>query len=327
MAAPSRPCLSVCVPTWRPDATQLRAALASALAQPDRPLEIVVADGGGGLTAADLVAELSGLASDPAVELRRVAGAEGMVANWNAAVAAASAAVVCLPGQDDLLRPGFTATHLRAMEEHGAVLCASAAALVGGDGQPVPGGRLARRRAALFGSGGARVFTGRDLAALCLQQGNVVGAPAQVSFRKDAFDRVGGFSARYEHAADLDLWLRLALEGPVVLVEQVLSTRRVEHAGSATAVHQRDGAASRDRARLLEDHGGQLDAAGRDRAALARSRWSGRDALRAAADGDLRRSLGSLRAAVRDAPRTPGPWLDQLRRGDGADRPGGRSDG
>jgi hypothetical protein len=262
------------------------------------------------------------------VDLRRIVGTAGMVANWNTAVRGSSGEAVVLPGQDDVLRPAFLETHLQALAEHGAVACASAAALVDGDGRPVPGGRLAARRVALLSGRGARVFEPGELEAVCLRLGNLVGAPAQVTFRRDIFDLVGGFSERYEHAADIDLWLRLGREGRVVLLGQVLTTRRVEHPGSATADHQRSGAAARDRDRLLQDYGAGLSSPDRHEAALARSRWSVRDAVRALAAGEVRGAAHDLGAAGRGLPRNARWWLGRLRAaGRGGGDGGGPADG
>lgn len=275
------PTVAVCVPTWRPVPVHLRAAVASALAQ-DEPTEVVVRDDASpGHPVADA---LGGLAGADRVEVARGEARLGMVGSWNAAVRASRAPIVVLPGQDDLLAPDLAATHRRALEAvPDAVLCASTAVLVDAVGRPLPGraGLGWPARGGLVEGAPEAVVDHRALVEACLVGGNLVGAPAQVSFRRDAFEACGGFSSAYEHAADLDLWLRLARSGPAVLLARPRAVRRV-HDRAATVEHRRSGAAARDRDRLLADHGGELDASTAGRARRARARWLLADAARAA---------------------------------------------
>lgn len=278
------PTVAVCVPTWRPVPAHLRAVVASALAQ-DEPVEVVVRDDGSpGHPVTDA---LHGLAGADRVEVVRGEARLGMVGSWNAAVRASEAPIVVLPGQDDVLAPDLATAHRQALEAvPEAVLCASTAVLVDAAGRPLRGraGPGWPARGALAEGAPEAVLDQRALVEACLVRGNLVGAPAQVSFRRDAFEACGGFSAAYEHAADLDLWLRLVRAGPVVLLARPRAVRRV-HEAAATGEHRRSGAAARDRDRLLADHGHGLDRAVASRARWARARWAMGDAARAARRG------------------------------------------
>jgi len=271
---PSGPRAAVCIPTWEPDLEHLRAAVAGALAQAEVDVEVVVAD--------DASATVAGQAAVTAVEglggasVVRAAQHRGLADAWNVAVRAAGAPVVVVPGQDDVLRPGMLRTHLSVHATPGVVAVASAAAMVDDDGRPMAAGRLDHRRRALLAGRDRLDLDGHAAAAAALVQGNVLGTPAQVTFTRDAFEAVGGFSGRYEHAADLDLWLRLARQGTFVLLASTGCTRRV-HPRAATATHRRSGAAARDRDRLLADHGHLLSPADRARARRARMRWTAGD--------------------------------------------------
>jgi hypothetical protein len=306
---PSTPAAAVCLPVHRPRASDLAAAVASVLAQDvdvevvlscddiDEPVVRGVVESLGASSACEVVVQPPGLA---------------MVAHWRAAVAASSAAIVVVPGQDDLLRPAMLRRHLEQHEDHGVVLVASGAALVDDAGARVgPRRRRVHDREAVLAGRVQRRFAHDGLVRVVLRNGNVVGAPSQVTFRRDAYEAVGGFSDRYEHAADVDLWLRLTAEGDVVLLAAELGTRRV-HAGAATAGHRREGAAARDRERLVVDHGGGLDPAAAAQAAVARTRWSAADAVRALVHADLAAAHRHLAAATRSAPAGGAAWRDHV---------------
>ncbi|OWY61409.1 hypothetical protein B7486_63925, partial [cyanobacterium TDX16] len=253
---PSSPAAAVCLPVHRPRVRDLEAAVASAVAQ-EVPVEVVVScDEVDEPVVRGAVASLQ--RSSPSHSPCRVVvqgPGLGMVAHWRAAVAASSAALVVVPGQDDVLRPAMLRRHLEQHRDHDVVLVASGAALVDDTGARVgPHRRRVHDRHAVLAGRGSRRFAHDELVRVVLRNGNVVGAPSQVTFRRGAYDAVGGFSDRYEHAADVDLWLRLATEGAAVLLAAELGTRRV-HLGAATGAHRREGAAARDRGRLVADHG------------------------------------------------------------------------
>lgn len=314
--APRTPNASICFPVWRADPEHLRAAVASALAQDAPEVEVVVS------VAADEAAGVRTTLARLADQVRLVEQPEGltMVQHWNAVLGEALAPIVVLPGQDDVLRPAMVSTHLARHADPTVVLCASEACLVDDDGRTLPARRGPRRARSRLVGAGSRRLGHRELVELVLREGNVVGAPSQVSFHRADAERLGGFDDRYEHAADLDLWLRLSTSGDAVLVGAVLGTRRA-HAGAATRVHRAEGAAAGDRQRLLGDHGGALDADGVAAAQAVRAQWSAADAVRAA----VRRDASSARRHARDAwqvaPRSFGVWRRHLRRGQaGEDR-------
>lgn len=66
-----------------------------------------------------------------------------------------------------------------------------------------------------------------DLLADLLQIGNVVGTPSTVMVRRKAALAAGGFDAEMSMCADWDLWLRLALEKPLIALDEPLTRYRV----------------------------------------------------------------------------------------------------
>jgi glycosyltransferase involved in cell wall biosynthesis len=64
--------------------------------------------------------------------------------------------------------------------------------------------------------------------------------------RRAAYERLGGYRADLPHAADWDMWTRLAAHGPIVFVDQVLAVYR-RHDASDTSARVRSGANVRER--------------------------------------------------------------------------------
>jgi hypothetical protein len=74
---------------------------------------------------------------------------------------------------------------------------------------------------------------------------NRVRAPGIV-VRRSAYERVGGYRADLPHAADWDMWTRLAANGPIVFVDEVLAVYR-RHNTSDSWPRIRTGANVRER--------------------------------------------------------------------------------
>ena len=78
---------------------------------------------------------------------------------------------------------------------------------------------------------------------------NRVRAPGIV-VRRSAYERAGGYRTDLPHAADWEMWTRLAALGPVVFVDEVLAAYR-RHAASDTSGRVRTGENVRERVRAI----------------------------------------------------------------------------
>jgi glycosyltransferase involved in cell wall biosynthesis len=118
-ADPGQPLVSVVIPTYdRPRYLQL--ALASALAQTYRRLEVIVQDNASPEDPSVLVAAFA----DPRVRFYRNSQNIGQTPNILAAVARATGPYVAILGDDDLWQPDFIATLVAALESHPDVVVA-----------------------------------------------------------------------------------------------------------------------------------------------------------------------------------------------------------
>ena len=85
---------------------------------------------------------------------------------------------------------------------------------------------------------------------------NRVRAPGIV-VRRAAYERVGGYRTDLPHAADWEMWTRLAAHGPIVFVDQVLACYR-RHDISDTVARVATGANIRERVTAIGVVGGHV---------------------------------------------------------------------
>lgn len=170
----------------------------------------------------------------------------GAIGTFNRCLDLARGEIVHLLHGDDAVLPGF----YRAMES----------AL---DGYPGAVAALCRTRdtdaedAPTHLSRSYRDGTGIWPDALqTLALSNRVRAPGIV-VRRSAYARLGGFRTDLPHAADWEMWTRLAANGQIVFVDAVLADYR-KHAGSDTSARVRTGANVRERVTAIGVVAGHL---------------------------------------------------------------------
>ncbi|HEV7485666.1 MAG TPA: glycosyltransferase family A protein [Thermoanaerobaculia bacterium] len=140
-----------------------------------------------------------------------------------------------------------------------------------------------------------------------------------VMFRRDAYERAGGYRAEFYYGQDFDLWYRLALLGKFQILPETLYTARITADSISTGARVlQERIARLSRAAIAARHRGESDAAIVSEAAnirKARSRRGGRrgpalyfigEALRR--NGDAR-ARGYLAGSLRARPFSLRAWL------------------
>ena len=242
--------LSICIPTFN-GAPFIRAALASAIAQIREPAEIVVVDDASTDDTAAVVTSFD----DPRVRLVRNPRRLGIPGNWNRCLEVARGAYVNLLCQDDTLVPSALA-HLGAALDAapGAALAFGRRHLAAAPGMNYLSERY-RAAAAGFHADCPPTVHGADLLASGLAAGrdptlNVVGEPSFVLMRRQLALQVGGFDPQFQQLADWEMWLRLARQGPLAFVDEIVGVFRL-HGASVSAQNFRSESARRESLRLL----------------------------------------------------------------------------
>lgn len=177
------------------------------------------------------------------VHYRPNPGHLGAVATFNRCLDLATGELVHLLHGDDMVRPGFYAAMERALADPTAVAAVCRVQDVDADNAPTYVTRSYRS--------GTGVWT-NALDAFAVS--NRVRAPGIV-VRRAAYERVGGYRSDLPHAADWEMWTRIAAHGPIVFVDRVLACYR-RHAGSDTSARARTGANIRERVTAIGVIGG-----------------------------------------------------------------------
>ncbi len=238
---------------------------------------------------------------DPEAVVRSVAGPRvdievnphnrGAIGNFNACLARARGQLVHLLHGDDLVRPGFYARADQAFAAHDDVgAFVSRVTYVDEAGHP-----LERTRPELQEAG-------RWPDALeVLSVSNRIRPPG-VAARRRLYETVGGFRTDLPHAADWEMWVRLAAAAPVWYDPEVLAAYR-RHRESDTAARVLSGANLTERARAIDLVSHHLAPARRRRQRRRAHGYSALFATRTAAQlllaGELRGAANQAAGAAR----------------------------
>jgi glycosyltransferase involved in cell wall biosynthesis len=211
-----RPKVSLCIPAYQAG-DYLQATIDSVLAQNYADMEIVIVDN----NSSDATSAIVDSIDDDRVRVYRNATTLSMADNFNLAVQLCQGSFVKLLCADDTLEPDCLAAQAALLEVNPDVaLVASQTDFIDDDGV-----RLLRAR-------GLRGIVGRHsgqrvVSRIIRSGGNPIGAPVAAMFRRDDFDRCGGFDGDLLFVMDMDLWIRLLHRGDFVGVPRALASFRV----------------------------------------------------------------------------------------------------
>ncbi len=190
------PRVSVIIPFYKQE-NYLPATIASVRAQGYANCELIVVDDGSPVPAAEV---LNDVTAEPIVLIRTKN--RGVSAARNTGAARSTGEYLLFFDADDILPAGSIAAHIEAIQNApGAALCFGARRDIEADGRVFRTDHICRAR--------------RDYFQMLIES-NPLGGPGACLIRAAAFREVGGFDESLAMAEDYDLWLKLAIRGPVV---------------------------------------------------------------------------------------------------------------
>ncbi len=196
--------VSVVIPAFNAERT-IRRAIASALRQDDVELEVLVVDD----CSSDRTVEEALAIGDTRVRVIRQERNAGVSAARNAGVHAATGTLIAFLDADDEWLPGKLRQQLLALAAD------PVASLVSCDSEiHRVDGSVVRHHETVSVSGGREAWK-------ALLRGNFVPTPTVLCRRVDLI-AVGGFDQSLSFAEDLDVWVRVAQRGGIVVVDRVL---------------------------------------------------------------------------------------------------------
>jgi hypothetical protein len=247
----SSPRVSVLIPTYR-YAGYLREAIDSVLAQDFADFELLVSDDCSGDGSAALLHEYA--ARDARVRVNIHPANVGMVQNWNWCLAHSRGELVKFVFGDDLLaRPDALRKMAAMLDAHPEAALAACARNVIDE--------KSRIVAVWSHLGESGVYAGADTMFRCLAEGNMIGEPTAIMFRRSAGTR--GFSEAYAQMVDLEMWLHLLGHGPLVYTTEPLCSFR-RHPLQRTEFNKETDVNSSEIIRLILDYAESPLLGGRD---------------------------------------------------------------
>ena len=210
------PAISVCIPTYN-GAKYIAQTIESILNQTFTDFEIIVSDDG----SSDKTLEIVGSFNDPRIVRIDRLSKVGAEANWNNAVANASASLVKLVCQDDLLYPQCLEVEVQTMsksENQDVSFCFHLRDFV------TPNSR--KLRSHRVGYSNLQKYSKTEILKKVVRSGgNPIGEPMAVTMRKLSLNSAGKF--RGDYVIDLDMWSKLSDQGSALFIEQHLSAFRI----------------------------------------------------------------------------------------------------
>ena len=210
------PAISVCIPTYN-GAKYIAQTIESILNQTFTDFEIIVSDDG----SLDKTLEIVSSFNDPRIVRIDRLSKVGAEANWNNAVATASASLVKLVCQDDILYPQCLEVEVETMsksENQDVSFCFHLRDFV------TPNSR--KLRSHRVGYLNLQKYSKTEILTKVVRSGgNPIGEPMAVTMRKLSLNSAGKF--RGDYVIDLDMWSKLSDQGSALFIEQHLSAFRI----------------------------------------------------------------------------------------------------
>ena len=212
------PPVSVCIPAHNGQ-VHIRQTIQSILQQTFADFELVVADDGSTDDTWDLLQSFR----DPRLRLIRNEHQPGLAGNWRFAVESCQGALVKLVCQDDLLYPDCLARQVPILtqdtQQRIALVC-GLRDIVDGEGRKIVCNRG-------WGKLDQQVPAAAAIHRMVRTGRNLLGEPLTGLFRKETYQRCGGYRGDLPYCIDVDLWCRLLQFGDLYAVGKSIGAFRV----------------------------------------------------------------------------------------------------
>lgn len=212
----NNPLVSICIPAYKCEKT-IEKAVNSALSQTYKNIEIIIIDD----NSPDNTFKILESIKDDRVHLYKNEHNLGMCDNWNKCVSYANGEYIHFLHCDDILLPDSVNEKIDAVNKHKDVaLVFSATEIINKSDNVLMVRRYKNKDT---------IVNGLKICYESLHKRNLFGEPSNVLFKKEIFEKVGGFCHELKYVIDWDLWIRIAAFGNVCYINKVLSKYRISN--------------------------------------------------------------------------------------------------
>lgn len=278
-----RPQWSVMIPAWNAEALLARTIDSVLAADLPEGSQVEVVDD----CSTDGTAEIASGYAERGVRYHRHDSQHGASANFNACVRRARGEIVHILHADDEVVSGFYTAVTAAMADENIVAAVCRAQYIDEAGTPLKATRS---------ESPSGVW---DAAADTLAISNRIRPPA-IAVRRSAYEAIGGFREDLPHAADWEMWVRLARHGAIWFQDAVLARYRV-HPDQHTSQQIKSGQNIADRLVALQIVNDGFPKSSLRKGLLYSAAFAGRTGLQLMKAGEWRSGGTQLKAAARCA--------------------------
>lgn len=234
--------VSVCIPAYN-NAESIRNTIDSILKQTYSNIEVVVVDD----CSKDNTVEIVKSIKDTRVRLICNDKNLGMTGNWNKCIRESRGEYIKLIPGDDYIYEECIERSVQMLEEHEDVsLVIVGCDLVDNDNKVI--GAYAH-----WPKEG--IFPGSKIAKKSVMWNNFFGNPVCAMFRREGFEKTGGFDPVIPYILDFDLWLGLSTQGRVAVIKRKLSAFRVRRdSNTGVLIGSKGKEYTAEHVRLLDKH-------------------------------------------------------------------------
>lgn len=220
------PKVSICIPTYN-YGQFITETIESVLAQTYADYELIVVDNCSSDDTMALVAAY--VAKDERIRYFCNESNLGMVGNWNRCLQYVRGEYVKILCADDLLEPSCLKRSMEIFDRYPNV------SLVTCIRQTVD--KELKPMADIVYADSTRIESGSSVIRKCFFEGNLIGEPTAVMFRRKDAER--GFDLRYKQLIDLEMWFHLLEKGDFAFIAEVLcSFRQHEEQGTKSSIKE-----------------------------------------------------------------------------------------
>lgn len=221
-----QPKVSICIPTYN-YGQFIAETIESVMAQTYTDYELVVVDNCSTDDTRSIVSSYS--AKDVRIRYFCNESNLGMVGNWNRCLNYARGEYIKILCADDLLAPYCIERSMEFFEQHPNVSLVTCSRQIV-DSELKPMSEVAY-------AGSTRIESGIYVIKKCFFEGNLIGEPTAVMFRRKDAGR--GFDPRFKQLIDLEMWFHLLEKGDFAFISEVLcSFRQHDEQGTKSSIRE-----------------------------------------------------------------------------------------